>query len=148
MTASHRHRHCAAPNAHLHFHFCIIDGVFEASHAADAAAEVVFHEASGLAAAAVASVQAQVRRRVLRARVRCGLLEQNAGDQMGGWAHGGGFSLDAAVRIEGADRAGGSGCCVTSPARRSPWNICTNTTLQIWSTTSPNRAPTDSAPWC
>ena len=43
---------------------------------------------------------------MLRAFVRRGLLEQNAADEMGGWAHGGGFSLNAAVRIEGADRAG------------------------------------------
>ena len=35
-----------------------------------------------------------------------GPLEQHAGDEMGGWAHGGVLSLDAAVRIEGADRAG------------------------------------------
>jgi hypothetical protein len=67
---------------------------------------MVFHEACGPAAAAVATVQTQVRHRVLRAFVRRGLLEQRDGDEMGGWTHGGGFSLDASVRIEGADRAG------------------------------------------
>ena len=72
----------------------------------DAAAGVVFHEACGLAATAVAAVQAPVRQRVLRAGVRRGLLEQHASDQMGGWAHGGGFSLEATVRSAGADRAG------------------------------------------
>jgi hypothetical protein len=46
---------------------------------------MVFHAASGLAAAAVATVQAQVRRRVLRACVRRGLLEPRAGEEMGGW---------------------------------------------------------------
>ena len=97
------HRFGAALNTHLHFHCCIIDGVFAA---ADAAAGVVFHQACGLDAAAVATVPAQVRQRVLRAFVRRGLLDQNAADAMGGWAHGGGFSLDATVRIEGADRAG------------------------------------------
>jgi hypothetical protein len=66
---------------------------------------VVFHEACALDATAVATVQAQVRQRVLRAFVCHGLLAQSDGDEMGGWAHGGGFSLDAAVRIEGADRA-------------------------------------------
>src|SRR5450759_3032586 len=85
---------------------CILDGVFAAAHAADGAAGVVFHAASGLDAAAVLQVQAQVRQQVLRAGVRRGLLEQGDGDQMGGWDHGGGFSLDASVRIEGADRAG------------------------------------------
>jgi hypothetical protein len=52
---------------------------------------VVFHEASGLDAAAVRRVQAQVRQRVLRACVRRGLLDPSAGEEMGGWAHGGGF---------------------------------------------------------
>jgi Putative transposase/Transposase zinc-binding domain len=100
------HRFGSSLNAHLHFHCCILDGVFEAAHATDAAAGVAFHEASGLAAAAVATVQTQVRQRVLRAFVRRGLLEQRDSEEMGGWAHGGGFSLDAAVRIEGADLAG------------------------------------------
>ena len=66
----------------------------------------LFHAASGRDAAAVATVQAQVRQRVLRAGVRRGLLDQSAGAQMGGWDHGGGFAVDAAVRIAGADRAG------------------------------------------
>ncbi|MFS8086361.1 MAG: hypothetical protein ACMG6H_12085 [Acidobacteriota bacterium] len=43
---------------------------------------------------------------LLNAGVRHGLLEQSAGDQMGSWAHGGGFAVAAAVRIEGADQAG------------------------------------------
>ena len=58
------------------------------------------------AAAAVRQVQARVRQQVLRACVRRGLLDQSAAAEMGGWDHGGGFSLDAAVRIEGSDRAG------------------------------------------
>jgi hypothetical protein len=100
------HRFGSALNAHLHFHCCILDGVFELADAADAAAGVVFHQASGLAASAVATVQAQVRQRVLRAFVRHSRLDQRDGDEMGGWDHGGGFSLDATVRIEGADLAG------------------------------------------
>ena len=47
-----------------------------------------------------------MRQQVLRAGVRRGLLDQGDADEMGGWDHGGGFALDAAVRIEGADRAG------------------------------------------
>ena len=100
------HRFGSALNAHLHFHCCILDGVFEPAHATDAAAGVVFHEARGPDATAVATVQAQVRQRVLRAFIRHGLLAQSDGDAMGGWDHGGGFSLDASVRIEGADLAG------------------------------------------
>ena len=100
------HRFGSALNAHLHFHCCIIDGVFEPAHVTDAAAGVLPHQACGLDATAVATVRAQVRQRVLRAFVRHALLDQRDGDQMGGWAHGRGFSLDATVRIEGADRAG------------------------------------------
>jgi hypothetical protein len=100
------HRFGSSLNAHLHFHCCIIDGVFAPARAADGTAGVVFHAASGLDAAAVTTVQTQVRHRVLRAFVRRGLLDQGAADEMGGWDHGGGFSLDASVRIEGADRAG------------------------------------------
>ena len=85
---------------------CIIDGVFAPAAAADGTVGVVFHAASRLDEAAVATVQAQVRQRVLRAFVRRGLLEQGDAHEMGGWDHGGGFSLDASVRIEGADRAG------------------------------------------
>jgi Putative transposase len=141
------HRFGSSLNAHLHLHCCIIDEVFAAAHAADGAAVVVFHEACGLAAAAVRQVQARVRQRVLRAFVRRGPLAQSAGEEMGGWAHGGGFSLDAAVRIEGADRAGRERL-LRYCARRSPSSLCTNTTPSICATTSPNRAPMDPAPWC
>jgi Putative transposase/Transposase zinc-binding domain len=100
------HRFGSALNEHLHFHCCILDGVFESAGATAGAAGVVFHAALGLDAAAVHQVQARVRQQVLRACVRRGLLDQGDADEMGGWDHGGGFSLDAAVRIEGADRAG------------------------------------------
>ena len=53
----------------------------------------------------MATVQTQIRQRVLRAFVRRGLLEHGDGEEMGGWDHGGGFSVDASVRIEGADLA-------------------------------------------
>ena len=100
------HRFGSALNAHLHFHCCILDGVFESAGATAGAAGVVFHATLRLDAAAVHQVQARVRQQVLRAFVRRGLLEHGDAQEMGGWDHGGGFSLDAAVRIEGADRAG------------------------------------------
>ena len=53
----------------------------------------------------VAAITEQVRRRVLRWFARSGLLEPAETRDMRGWAHGG-FSLDAAVRIAGPDRAG------------------------------------------
>ena len=51
-------------------------------------------------------MQQQVRARVLRWFARAGTLERADARDMAGWHHGGGFSLDAAVRIEAADRAG------------------------------------------
>ncbi len=105
------HRFGSSLNEHVHFHCCVIDGVFEPA-AADGATEaddvpgVVFHMAAGLDTEAIAAVQAQVRRRVLGTFVRRGLIEKCDAAEMAGWEHGGGFSVDAAVRIEGNDRAG------------------------------------------
>jgi hypothetical protein len=98
------HRFGSSLNEHVHFHCCIIDGVFEP--AANEAAGAVFHAASGLDVAALADVQAMVRRRILRAFVRRGLIGKNDAGVMGGWEHGGGFSVDASVCIGGDDRAG------------------------------------------
>lgn len=88
-----------------------MDGVFEpeigdTAEAADKQAGVGFHAATELDAAAIASVQAQVRQRILRACVRRGLINKSDGDEMMGWEHGGVFSLDASVCIQDIDRAG------------------------------------------
>ena len=80
----------------------VIDGVFGAT----ATGGVVFHAATGLEANAIAQVQAPVRRRLLRVFVRRGLLPDDDAQAMGQWQHGGGFSVDASVRIEATDRAG------------------------------------------
>ncbi len=102
------------PRCTTHFHCCIVDGVFQpaakigdtADNAAEAITRVDFHAATNLDAAAIAQVQAQVRQRILRAFVRRGLIGKADRDEMLNWEHGGGFSLDASVRIEGTDRAG------------------------------------------
>jgi hypothetical protein len=76
--------------------------VFDAA----AAGGVIFHAVTVLDATAFAEVQAQVRRRLLRLFVRRGLLPADDALAMAQWEHGGGFSVDASVRIEAADRAG------------------------------------------
>ncbi len=86
-----------------HFHVCVVDGVFEALPNALA---VKFHAATGLDEAIIAQVQANVRKRILRAFVARGHIEPGDAKDMAAYAHGGGFSVDAAVRIEAADRAG------------------------------------------
>ncbi len=103
------HRFGSSLNEHVHFHCCVIDGVFAPAVAmgdTNAAPGLVFHAATGLDEAAIAAVQAQVRQRVLRTFVRRGLIGKCDAAEMAGRDHGGGFSVDAAVRIEGNDRAG------------------------------------------
>jgi hypothetical protein len=51
-------------------------------------------------------LQQTVRKRVLRHRVRHGLLEPHDAQDMLGWDQGGGFSLNGSVRIEAIDRKG------------------------------------------
>lgn len=86
-------------NEHVHFHVCVVDGVFEST-----APGVIFHPASGIDAAAVAQVQADLRRRILRAFVGHGLIERVDAKEMLAYQHSG-FSVDAGVCIEAHDRA-------------------------------------------
>ena len=95
------HRFGAALNAHVHFHCCVIDGVLVAGEDG----EVRFAEAT-LTPEDMAAVQQQVRTRVLRWFVRAGHLDAAEARDMARWRHAGGFSLEAAVRIEAEDRAG------------------------------------------
>jgi hypothetical protein len=100
------HRSGSSLNEHGHFHCCVIDGVFEPTVAPDDAPRVSFHAALELDAAAFADVQARVRTRVLHTFVKRGLIDKDDVHEMGGWEHGGGFSVDAWVCIEGANRPG------------------------------------------
>ncbi len=96
------HRFGALLNTHLHYHCVVLDGVFDA----DAEGGVAFHPASGLDATAIGEVQAAVRRRLLRAVERRGLLAPEDAQTMAAWEHGGGFSVGPGVRIEADDRKG------------------------------------------
>ena len=86
----------------MHFHCCVIDGVF----AVGEDGQVHFAEAPALTPEDLAAVQQQVRARVLRWFARAGHLDPADAQDMAGWHHGGGFSLDASVRIDGPDRCG------------------------------------------
>ena len=108
------HRFGSSLNQHVHFHVCVVDGVFEAVAGegdADAGADVqaspqsvIFHPASAIDAPAVAQVQATLRKRILRAFVGRGLLESCDAKEMLAYQHSG-FSVDAGVCIESHDRA-------------------------------------------
>jgi len=104
------HRFGSSLNGHVHFHVCVVDGVFEevaGGTEADVQASppgVVFHPASAIDETAVAQVQATLRRRILRAFVSRGLLESCDAKEMLAYQHSG-FSVDAGVCIEAHDRA-------------------------------------------
>ena len=103
------HRFGSSLNGHVHFHVCVVDGVFEEVAVGEADAQssptgIVFHPASAIDETAVAQVQTDLRRRILRAFVGCGLIEQADAKEMLGYQHSG-FSVDAGVCIEAHDRA-------------------------------------------
>jgi hypothetical protein len=105
------HRFGSSLNGHVHFHVCVVDGVFEevaVEGEADAQSSppgIVFHPASAIDATAVAQVQTDLRRRILRAFVGRGLIEKADAKDMLAYQHSG-FSVDAGVCIEADDRAG------------------------------------------
>ena len=70
------------------------------------ASGIRFHEATGLDQAAIAQVQANVRKRLLRTFVARDHIEAGDAKDMAAYAHGGRFSVDAGVRIDAPDRAG------------------------------------------
>ena len=106
------HRFGSSLNEHVHFHVCVVDGVFEVEAGGTNAdtdlpslpASVNFHPATGIGEPAVAQVQATLRRRILRAFVGRGLLESFEAKDMLAYQHSG-FSVDAGVCIEAHDRA-------------------------------------------
>jgi len=106
------HRFGSSLNPHFHFHLCVLDGLFEeipgdaSQDPADLETRLRFHEATGLTHELLEGLQHTIRSRVLRHCRRHGLLEPHDAEDMLGWDHGGGFSLDASVRIEATDRAG------------------------------------------
>ena len=106
-----------------------------------------FREAVGLSAQEVAAVQAQVRRRVLRWFVRRGWLTDEHRQEMQRWAHSGGFSIDAAVRVEGWDTDGLSAPCVAVPDGQSLWSGWRQPALTHWSTTCPSPARMGARTW-
>ena len=108
------HRFGSSLNQHVHFHVCVVDGVFEGvpgEGTVDANADVpapppgvIFHPASAIDADAVAQVQATLRKRILRGFVARSLLESCDAKDMLAYQHSG-FSVDAGVCIASHDRA-------------------------------------------
>jgi len=95
------HRFGSALNPHFHFHVVVLDGVFT-----ETPDGVRFHEATHFSADDAHALTPVLQRRILRLFHRRDLLEAHTVDDMLTWQGTGGFSLDASVRIPGADRAG------------------------------------------
>jgi hypothetical protein len=79
----------------------VLDGVFT-----EVDGEVRFHEATHFSPDDAGTLAPVLQRRILRLFQRHGLLDEHTVDDMLTWQATGGFSLDAAVRIHGSDRAG------------------------------------------
>lgn len=94
------HRFGASVNVHLHYHCCVTEGLFCAEGVG-----VRFYPSTP-EPEAIAEVQQRTRRRVLRLFKRRDILPADVVQDMLQWGHGGGFSVDAAVRIEASDRPG------------------------------------------
>ena len=92
------HRFGAALNSNLHFHCCVIEGLFSTE-----GERLRFHPAK-VNETAIARVQRQTHRRGLRLFRRRALLAPEAVEAMQEWEHGGGFSLHAEVRVSGHNR--------------------------------------------
>ena len=65
---------------------------------------------------------------------RRGLLTREDAQTMAAWEHGGGFSVDAGVRIEADDRKNWNACCDIVRGLPLLWNGCARSTPSIWST--------------
>ena len=104
------HRFGSSLNPHFHYHVCVVDGAFERVDSdqglEDPTAGLRFHEATALSPQLLERLQHTVRTRVLRHFARDHLLEPHEAEDMLTWEHGGGFSLNASVRIEATDRTG------------------------------------------
>ena len=106
------HRFGSSLNPHFHYHLCVVDGLFEKIEEdtdQDPTAPSVrlrFHEATPLTHEFLEHLQHTIQKRVLRHFRRHSLLEPHEAEDMLTWDHGGGFSLDASVRIEATDREG------------------------------------------
>ena len=95
------HRFGASLNAHIHYHSCIVDGLF-----AETEKGMRFYQTADLSDEVIHQAQEQIRKRILRLFVRRELLTPEAADQMKRWKNGGGFTLHGEVQIEATNRTG------------------------------------------
>jgi hypothetical protein len=126
----------------VHFHVCVVDGVFEAvagdTDVPSSSPGIVFHLASAINATAVAQAQADLRRRILRAFVGRGLIKKADAKDMMAYQHSG-FSVDAGVALKQTTAPRWSGCYAIAPTHPLPWTAFAERALP-WCTAAPNSA--------
>ena len=112
------HRFSSSLNGHVHVHVCVVDGVFEEvagdGDAQSSSPGIVFHPARGVDEAAVTQVQTDLCRRILRAFVGRGLIEQADAKEMLGYQP-------------------------PAPAHPWPWSACAKR-ARPWCTAAPSSA--------
>ncbi len=91
----------SSPNEHVHLHVCVVDGVFKPTDQG-----MQFYPSKPFSKDFIAQVQQTVRRRLLRTFVKRGYIDSGDAKTMQSYPHGGGFSVDARVRIGQHDRQG------------------------------------------
>ena len=88
-------------NLQLHFHVCLIDGIFT-----EIDGSVHFTPLPSLSQNDIDNILKITQQKVLKLMVRKGFIEKYEMEEMLNWNHQGGFSIDASVKINGNDRAG------------------------------------------
>ena len=149
------HRFGSSLNEHVHFHVCVVDGVFVAlAGGADAGVDtdtqavadgqsspskVIFHPASGIDEIAVAQVQATLRTRILRAFVGRGLLESFEAKEMLAYRHIGTAASrwTPACASKRTTAQHWSGCCATARVRPFRWSGCARRVMN-WCSAAPS----------
>jgi hypothetical protein len=137
------HRFGASLNQHIHYHCCVIDGVFESvEEAGDIPQAVHFRPAAELTPQALAAIAEQVRVRVLRWFARSGLIEPDDVHEMraprcppGPTAVSRWMPRCAWARTIAPVW---SSCCAIVLGRRSHWSVWSCSTANVFSIGCPN----------
>ena len=87
----------SALNVHLHFHSCVIDGIFDSRGN--------FYPIDYLSQGEIKQEEEMIKKRIIRFFYRRGVISHEDMTNMLKWEHSG-FSLNANVRIEAEDREG------------------------------------------
>jgi hypothetical protein len=137
------HRFGSSLNGHVHFHVCVVDGVFEEvpgdTDAQSSPPGVIFHPASAIDETAVAQVQTDLRRRIPSAPSWAGVCWRVVTPKRCWATSTAGFRWTPVSASRRTTAQRWSACCVTAPAHPLPWIVCAKRALP-WCTAVPSSA--------